>query len=109
MGGGNHLHPSIGKIKTAIGTPLHHPLEATPNVGGAKMAHLNPHAAIGGRMAFQNAVHDTAAHDIAGGALALRIIMVHEPLARIVEQPSTGTAQTLLEDGSGHARVIAGQ
>ena len=71
------LDVASGKIEAAIGAALDHAFELAAHFRGPEMRHANIDAAIRRRMAFANAVHDRAAHDIARRTLAALVIGEH--------------------------------
>jgi len=50
-----------------------------------------------------------ARHDIACRAFAARVVVVHEPLARAIQQIPARSTQPFLDDRAGHARAGAGE
>src|SRR6185437_16697153 len=74
MRGRDHLDAAGGEIEAAIVAALDHALEFAPHALGAEMRHLDIDAAVRAGETLADAVHDRAADDVAGGALAARIV-----------------------------------
>src|SRR5262249_35567987 len=103
------LDASAGEIEAAVGAAFDHALELTADSFGAEVPHFDEDAAMRAREARADAVHDGAADDVAGRALAARIVFEHEAFARAAGQIASGAAQSRFEHGAGHARALAGE
>src|SRR6185437_17002710 len=99
--GRDHLDAAGGEIEAAIVAALDHALEFAPHALGAEMRHLDIDAAVRAGETLADAVHDRAADDVAGGALAARIVAEHETRALGVGQIAAGAAQALFQHGAG--------
>ena len=109
MRGGEHLDIAAREIETAIGAAFHHALELFGDLFRSQMRHADMDAAIGGAAPGAHFLIHGARNDIARRALAMGVNVQHEAFPGAVEQITAGAAQTLFENGAGHARVVAGE
>ena len=108
MGRGHDLDQAFGQIETAIGAAFDHALEVLAHLGRVQVLHGDVKPAVGGNVAGPHFREHGAGHDIAGRALAPIIILVHEALLVPAQKIAAEAAQAFFDDGTGHARVGAG-
>ena len=109
VGRGHHFDETGGQVEAAIGTALDHAFELLAHFVGTEMRHRNINAAILSCVALAQFVIDAAADHIAGGTLALWIIVKHEAVLSAVQQVTASATQAFFQDGAGHLGVIAGE
>ena len=87
--GRNNLHACARQIESAIGTALDHALELAAHIVGAEMRHRQPHTTVWRRASGTHLRVDGPRDDIARGAFAAGIVVLHEALAAGIEQVTT--------------------
>ena len=80
----HHLDAPGRQVETAVGASLDHAGELAAHFIGAEVAHGKIHAAVFGAAPGAHLGGDGAAHDVAGGALAVGIVVEHKAAASAV-------------------------
>src|SRR3954469_22632449 len=82
---GHHFDKAAGEIEAAICATLYHALEVPAVVVGTQMRHADVDAAIGSSAPRSHLRKNSTRHDVARGALELRVVIAHEPLGIAIE------------------------
>src|SRR3546814_5475489 len=73
-----------------------------------EVPHGDVELAVGAGLSLAHLFVHPTADDIAGRALAARIVLVHEPLMVAVQEIAAGAAQPFLDDRAGDPRLRPG-